>query len=408
MKKYTEIKAKELKIGMCFSAPVFFDDGVNMFLAEKKPVRQFHLDVIRQWKISKLMSYGHIIDANNKGELTEDDEIPELEELDEVEELEEIEEVEEALSPDEGFLRTLYDTSVSSQTSVYEKAVKNMAVVFASVKEGGGSSRSLVDETADSLFHMVKKDGVGFVNLILNKGTNRDYSSAAVNIAVMAGATAFAMDLPDRQILHVMMAALLHDIFMPFVSHEIINKKGKLTSSEFELLKLHTVRGADYLSENLLIPRTVVEAVLQHHEYYDGKGYPEGRQGKNIGVAGRIISVCDAFDAMVSEKPYRDALIGYEAVKSILRMSGSQFDPAVVGCFVKSIGVYPAGTVVLMSNVSVAKVVEGSEDALFLPVVRIIAKGYGDIPTGTVIKLKEQRSVFIIRPLNREEAMKFA
>ena len=89
-------------------------------------------------------------------------------------------------------------------------------------------------------------------------------------------------------------------------------------------------------------------------------------------------------------------------------MAGKQLDPDVVKCVVKTTGVYPVGTLVLMSNISVARVMESSEDSLFLPVVRIIAKGHGEIKTGTVVNLKEQRSVFIVRPLSREEAMKFA
>ena len=325
-----------------------------------------------------------------------------------MEELEELEELEEAGLLDENFLQSLPADTIPVIASEYDNAVKSMKTVFSSVNGSDPSSRAVVNATADNLFRAIKQDRSGFVSYILNKGSNSQYPAAAVNIAVMAGAAAFAMDMSDRQIHQVITAALLHDIYMPSVPSEIINKKGKLTSSEFELLKMHTVKGASYLTDTLLFPKNIVNPVLQHHEFFDGGGYPEGRHGKDIDIAARIISVCDAFEAMVSEKPYRNALIGYEAVKGILKMAGKQFDPDVVKCVVKSTGVYPAGTFVLMSNISVAKVVESGEDALFLPVVRIVAKGRGDIETGTVLKLKEQRSVFIVRPLNREEAMKFA
>ncbi|MCR4938831.1 MAG: HD-GYP domain-containing protein [Treponemataceae bacterium] len=411
MKDFTEIKVSKLKIGMCFSAPVFFDDGVNMFLAEKKPVRQFHLDVVKRWKIQKVLTYGRVIDDSDKDTLEETSELHGLEELEELEELDKPEELEELESPeslDEDKSQPILTDSIPILASEYAEAVKNMKVLFTSQKESDSSLRVLVDKTAEMLFRAVKQDFSGFVSYVLNKGSNGDYPAASVNVAVMAGAAAFSMDMSDRQILQVMTAALLHDIYMPYVPAEIINKKGRLTSSEFELLKMHTVRGASYLTDTLLLPKNIVNAVLQHHEYYNGFGYPEGRKGKDIDIAARIISVCDAFEAMVSEKPYRNAVIGYEAVKNILKMSGKQFDPDVVKSVVKSTGVYPAGTFVLMSNISVAKVIESGEDALFLPVVKIVAKGRGDIDTGTVIKLKEQRAVFIVRPLNRDEAMKFA
>ena len=415
--KINTIDAKSLKLGMKYTAPVFFDDGTNMFLAENRPVKQCHIDAIKQWKIQKLVTYGRLIDANNKGDFTSDsriDEAAEVEELDDVEELEELQELDAPQSSEnadrtyEQLGASQYTNSISGISGCYDEAVRNMKEIFVSDGKKANAIRTIVDTTADLLFRIVKRDSSGFVSFILNKGSSGKYPASAVNIAVLAGAAAFAMDLPDRKIQLIITAALLHDIYMPSVPTDIVSKKGKLTSSEFEVLKMHTVRGASYLTDTLLMPKDVATAVLQHHEYYGGGGYPEGRSGTNIDIAARIISVCDAFEAMVSEKPYRNALIGYEAVKSLLSKAGKQFDPDVVKCLVKSTGVYPSGTLVLMSNISVARVIESDEDSFFLPVVKIIAKGRGDIETGTVIKLREQRSVFIVRPLSREEAQKFA
>ena len=423
MRNLKEIKTSDIKLGMRYSAPVFFDDGTNMFLAENKPIKQFHLDAIKQWKIKKVVTYGRLIDSNNKGDLTENSDIDELEELEDLEEIEELEELEEPECPErieDIILSSKYTDTLSFLSKKYDNAVKNMTDVFAAATQNLSAFetktesktkrtyRQLIDETVDSLLSIVKMDGSGFVSFVLNKGSSAKYPFSAVNIAVMAGAAAFYLDIPDRKIRQTMTAALLHDICMPAVPSEITNKKGKLTSSEFELLKMHTVRGSSYITDTLLLPKDVATAVLQHHEYYDGGGYPEGRSGEDIDLSARIIAVCDAFEAMVSEKPYRNALIGYEAVKGLLKKAGSQFDPEVVRCVVKSTGVYPAGTLVLMSNISVARVIESSDDSLFLPVVRIVAKGRGEIETGTVVNLKEQRSVFIIRPLSREEAVKFA
>jgi len=414
MKNLNEIKTTDLKLGMRYSAPVFFDDGTNMFLAENKPVMQFHLDAVKHWKIKKVVTYGHLIDANNTDGFSQNPNISEpdgLEELEEFEELEELEEPPQSENIEEILLSEDYTDILSFFSKKYDEAVASVSEVFKAAVDSKKSSRtvrSLIDDTVDSLFSIVKMDGSGFVSFLLNKGSNGKYPSAAVNISVMAGAAAFSLDISDRKVRQIMTAALLHDICMPTVPSEITNKKGKLTSSEFELLKMHTVRGSDYITDTLLLPKDVATAVLQHHESFDGSGYPEGRKGANIDISARIIAVCDAFEAMVSEKSYRNALIGYEAVKSILGKANKQFDPEVVRCVVKSTGVYPAGTLVLMSNISVARVVESSDDSLFLPVVKIIAKGRGDIETGTVVNLKEQRSVFIVRPLSREEAMKFA
>ena len=410
------INTCDLKLGMRYTSPVFFDDGTNMFLAENRPIKQFHLDAIKQWKIQKLVTYGRLIDANNKGDFTTDSRMDEVDEVEELEDLEELHGMEDSGEPyqdesyaanDEPPASNQYSNTLSGVSGCYEEALQNMREVFFANGKKSQSIRTIVDSTADMLLRMVKRDSSGSVSYILNKGSSGKYPASAVNIAVLAAAAAFAMDLPDRKVWLIITSALLHDIYMPSVPPEIVNKKGKLTSSEFEVLKMHTVRGASYLTDTLLLPKDVATAVLQHHEYYGGGGYPEGRSGTDIDIAARIISVCDAFEAMVSEKPYRNALIGYEAVKSLLSKAGKQFDPDVVRCFVKSTGVYPSGTLVLMSNISVARVIESDEDSFFLPVVKIVAKGYGDIETGTIIKLREQRSVFIVRPLSHDEALKF-
>lgn len=385
---------------MCFSSPVFFDDGVDMFIAGGKPVRQFHIDAIRDWNVTKLVTYGHAIDKDENAE--SEAELEELEEIDEIEELEGLEEIED------NTLDYQFSQPVYTLLTNYNTAIKNMEDAFVKLKRGIGFSRGEIEKTADILFAMVKKEGYGSVSFILNRASGGGFAACAVNTAVMSGTVAVNMDMSDRKILQIITSALLHDIYMVFVPEEILNKKGKLTSSEFDLLKMHTVRGASYLIDRLLFPREIGDAVKYHHEFFNGQGYPEGRSREDIPVEARIISVCDSFEAMISEKPYRNAVIGYEAVKNLLRMAGTQFDPVVVQNLIKSMGVYPAGTFVLLSNISVARVMDVNVDSLFLPVIKIVEKGKGSLEAGTVINLKEDTSSFIIRPLSKEEAARFA
>ncbi len=137
------------------------------------------------------------------------------------------------------------------------------------------------------------------------------------------------MDLNDMQKKALQTAAFLHDIGKLAVPEHIINKPGKLTSDEFEKMKIHPVVGADIL-ERVRFPYPVVPIVRSHHERWDGQGYPDGLAGENIPIGARILSVVDCFDALASDRPYRRAMPLPKAMDVVKSMAGSQFDPQIV------------------------------------------------------------------------------
>jgi HD-GYP domain-containing protein (c-di-GMP phosphodiesterase class II) len=127
-------------------------------------------------------------------------------------------------------------------------------------------------------------------------------------------------------------AALLHDIGKIGISDAILNKPAKLTAEEYELMKKHPEYGWAVLRQVPGMERASL-IILHHHESYDGKGYPGGLQGEEIPIGSRIVSVIDAFDAMVSSRPYRQGLPFEEAERRLLQASGTQFDARVVERF---------------------------------------------------------------------------
>jgi len=130
------------------------------------------------------------------------------------------------------------------------------------------------------------------------------------------------------------MGALLHDIGKIGVPDAILRKPGRLTADEYELMKEHTVIGAQIL-QGIHALEPAIPFVLSHHERWDGKGYPEGLSGKNIPIEGRILAIVDAFDAMTSARVYRAPMSMDAAVAEIRRCAGTQFDPGLVPAFVR-------------------------------------------------------------------------
>jgi putative nucleotidyltransferase with HDIG domain len=149
----------------------------------------------------------------------------------------------------------------------------------------------------------------------------------------MAGKLAARVGVEDElQRRAIETAALLHDVGKLAVPERILNKPGGLTPAEFERMKLHARVGAEILSE-VNFPYPVVPIVRHHHENWDGSGYPDGLRGSDIPLGARILAVVDCFDALTSDRPYRRAMSGRQALELIESRRGTMYDPAIINAF---------------------------------------------------------------------------
>lgn len=167
--------------------------------------------------------------------------------------------------------------------------------------------------------------------------TRDPYTSGhSVRVAQLARAIAEDLRVPRRRIDKIETAALLHDIGKIEASYaKLIAKSSSLDDEERSRIRTHATKGADLLRSLTSLGSEVINGVRHHHERYDGRGYPDGLRGKNIPLTARIIAVCDAVDAMLSDRPYRSALSIDETRKELLRCAGSQFDPDIVNVIVE-------------------------------------------------------------------------
>ena len=156
------------------------------------------------------------------------------------------------------------------------------------------------------------------------------------NVSGYAMKLAAKMGLPKDDIQTAKVAGLLHDIGKIGIPESILKKKGKLTDEEYEVMKTHVENSIEMIH---FLPNMnyVIPAVLSHHERYDGKGYPGGVKGTDIPLLGRILAVCDSFDAMVSRRAYKDALSVEYAIGELEKGKGTQFDPDVAEAFIELI-----------------------------------------------------------------------
>lgn len=168
---------------------------------------------------------------------------------------------------------------------------------------------------------------------------NHDYYTYThcVNVAVLSIGLGHAVNLPENDLFKLGLGALLHDIGKTAIPVNILNKLGRLTSGEYEIMKTHVIEGVKILEENPYFPKESLDTVSQHHERLTGKGYPLHLTGSRISKYGKIIGITDSYEALTTERPTKEAYIPFEAL-SIIVNDCENYDSEYLTAFIKMLG----------------------------------------------------------------------
>jgi len=369
-----KIPINKLSPGMKFTKPVFVDDA-NILVPEKVEIREKDLKRLERWNIDSVLTEGDLIskdtllkDAANKIEAVID-------------------------SKGESEKKQLYRTSVMQTDRIFNDLRIN---------------KSVDKREIDRIVERILRSTVGAPEEMLAFVLREERSEpslglSAVNTAILSILVGTTLKLDQLRLKTLATAALLHDAGMVKVPADIISKSTNLNPEELKKMRTHPLYSYQLISKVIGYPEEIGLIALQHHERWDGKGYPRKLGEKKISIEARIITVADAFEAMVKEKPYRNSMIAYTAMRQLLNDNSRRFDSEVLKVFIKSIGIYPLGSYVLLSNGSIGRVIKVNEGAPLRPAVRLLVDKSGnkyENDEGAMLDLVKEGEVFIARAID--------
>jgi len=179
------------------------------------------------------------------------------------------------------------------------------------------------------------------------------------------------LKLSESQARQAGVAGLLHDIGKMAIPNQVLDKPGKLTDEEFNVIKQHPQRGWEILKASYQVDDVALDVCLHHHERVDGRGYPEKISGDDLSLFARMGAVCDVYDAISSDRCYKKAWGPAESISKMTAWREGHFDEVIFHAFVKTIGIYPSGTLLKLKSGRLGVVLEQSKKSLVTPIIKV-------------------------------------
>ncbi|MDR3592623.1 MAG: HD-GYP domain-containing protein [Negativicutes bacterium] len=238
--------------------------------------------------------------------------------------------------------------------------------------------------------------------------THDDYTFGhSINTCILSAMIGVKMRLKEHQLKELALGVILHDLGKTLLPKELLNKKEPLLPEERRRIEEHATSGFEVLRQQGSIPLMSAHVAFQHHENYDGSGYPRGLAGEDIHLYARIAAIADLYDAITSDRPYRPAMLPHEAYEVVLGSRGVKLDPAITDLFLENVALFPIGTMVLLDSGETGVVTAVHPGLQARPVVKVILDKFGQQLPGQdhIIDLTKELTKFIVKVFKPEEVV---
>lgn len=262
------------------------------------------------------------------------------------------------------------DTTLMDAMALRETAKKATKAMFSEARMGKVLDMERCVSVVEEIASSVVKSPSGMLSVLRLKLADEYTYLHSVAVCALMVALGRTLGLDEAACREAGLGGFLHDVGKAFIPHELLNKPGKLTDEEFTQIKKHPELGYKYLSQDPNVPDYARDVCLHHHEKMDGNGYPEALRSGSISLYSRMAAICDVYDALTSDRPYKRAWDPAEAISTMATWTG-HFDRAMFLAFVKTLGIYPVGSIVKLESGRSGFVIRQNAQDLTRPVLKV-------------------------------------
>jgi len=260
---------------------------------------------------------------------------------------------------------------------VYHDARQVVKEQFRDVRTGHPVDGEGAHETVKDLVDSIFRNRNALLSLSRIKSFDEYTFNHSINVAVLALNLAVHMGILDQELQRLGVGAVLHDLGKVRMPDGLIQKPGRFSEAEYEVVKSHAAHGAKLILDAGNLPKECATVPLNHHERYDGSGYPRQLAGLKVGKFGLITGIADVYDAMTTNRPYQKGMPPDVALRMTYQWAGTHFHPIYVRKFIQCLGIFPVGTLVRLDSGEVAVVVRQNRGELLRPWVRLVKAANG-------------------------------
>ncbi|KGX89781.1 HD-GYP domain-containing protein [Pontibacillus marinus] len=283
------------------------------------------------------------------------------------------------------------------------EAVNTIKDTFDTMSGSDDVANSFIfDKTGEKMVDIVRhilsevQDHNEVISLLSDVFTYDDYIfTHSLNVTIYALALGTELGLPSKKLEELGYGAMLHDVGKVFVPRDVLLKPGKLTDEEFKQIQEHSEAGFNMLRKMPTVPLTAAHCAYQHHERLDGSGYPRGLTEKDIHLYAKILGIADVFDAVTSNRVYRNAMLPHEGLEILYAGAGTLFDQKMIQAFRKSVAAYPNGLTVVLSDGRKGIVARQNKHVSDRPVVRILEEDGLELSEYYEIDMSQELNVIV-------------
>lgn len=284
---------------------------------------------------------------------------------------------------------SVFEDEIIHSEKIYESTQVYIADLMESIAEGGRVDSKLAKEAVSECINSILKSPDAMLWLSQLKQKDQYTVQHSLNVSILSIVLGRHLNFSTTYLNIVGLCGLMHDMGKMLVPPNILNKPGRLDPEELQIMQTHTALGYELLKSSDGMNRNAVEVAYTHHEQMNSKGYPRHIGHADISHFSKIVAIADVYDAITSKKVYQDGRTHLEATGILTGLAGTQLDSQLVYKFIESIGVYPPGCLVELTNGAIAVVVEGNENLKLRPKIIIILDEYKEPVPEQVLDLSE-------------------